>query len=208
MTIVQTTSGAARGQVHDGVAVHFGIPYASASGSGRRWRRRPETASSTPPRSARSRRQAGRAQFQRAELVQDEDCLFLNVYTARADAGRRPVMVWIHGGAFIIGSGDTLRRPPLVRRGDVVVVTLNYRLGMLGFLAPRPPRREPRGAGTTASSIRSRRSMGARQHRRLRRRPWQRHDLRRVGGRVGRLLLVPAARRPLPQGDRPERRRR
>jgi para-nitrobenzyl esterase len=66
----------------------------------------------------------------------DEDCLYLNVYTPAADAGRRPVMVWIHGGGFVIGSGSQALYDgaPLTARGDVVVVTVNYRLGPLGFL--------------------------------------------------------------------------
>jgi len=66
----------------------------------------------------------------------DEDCLFLNVYTPAADGGRRPVMVWIHGGGFVIGSGSqpVYDGVPLAKRGDVVVVTVNYRLGPLGFL--------------------------------------------------------------------------
>jgi para-nitrobenzyl esterase len=63
----------------------------------------------------------------------DEDCLFLNVYTPRADEAARPVMVWIHGGAYTIGSGDLYDGSSFVRRGDVVVVTLNYRLGLLGW---------------------------------------------------------------------------
>jgi para-nitrobenzyl esterase len=63
----------------------------------------------------------------------DEDCLFLNVYTPRADDGARPVMVWIHGGAYTLGSGDLYDGTSLVRRGDVVIVTLNYRLGVLGW---------------------------------------------------------------------------
>jgi para-nitrobenzyl esterase len=69
------------------------------------------------------------------ELRTDEDCLFLNVYTPKADDGHRPVMVWIHGGAYTIGSGDMYDGAALARRGDVVVVTLNYRLGVFGFLA-------------------------------------------------------------------------
>ena len=68
---------------------------------------------------------------------QSQDCLHLNVWTPAVDGGRRPVLVWIHGGAFILGSGSTPlysgRR--LSARGDVVVVTLNYRLGALGFLS-------------------------------------------------------------------------
>jgi len=67
---------------------------------------------------------------------QSEDCLYLNVLTPGADASRRPVMVWIHGGAFTSGSGSQQMYDfrPLVGRGDVVVVSLNYRLGAFGFL--------------------------------------------------------------------------
>ncbi|MEU9039616.1 carboxylesterase family protein, partial [Streptomyces sp. NPDC048352] len=62
-----------------------------------------------------------------------EDCLYLNV-TAPAGRGRgRPVMVWFHGGGFRFGSGDAYRPQPLAVRGDAVVVTVNYRLGILGF---------------------------------------------------------------------------
>jgi para-nitrobenzyl esterase len=70
--------------------------------------------------------------------AQSEDCLYLNVY-APADArpgDRKPVLVWIHGGGFVIGSGSQsiYDGSALVRRGDVVVVSINYRLGALGFL--------------------------------------------------------------------------
>lgn len=65
----------------------------------------------------------------------DEDCLYLNVWTPGTD-GRRPVMVWIHGGGFTIGAGSEplYNGRLLASRGDVVVVTINYRLGALGFL--------------------------------------------------------------------------
>jgi para-nitrobenzyl esterase len=67
---------------------------------------------------------------------QDEDCLYLNVFTPAADGKRRPVLFWIHGGGFTHG---TAAEPlydggPLAERGDVVVVTINYRLGALGYL--------------------------------------------------------------------------
>src|SRR6202040_3520613 len=66
----------------------------------------------------------------------DEDCLTLNIWTPAADAARRPVMIWIHGGAFIIGSGQWgwYEGTRLVECGQVVLVTLNYRLGAFGFL--------------------------------------------------------------------------
>src|SRR6185312_12166642 len=67
----------------------------------------------------------------------NEDCLFLNVWTpALDDGGDRPVMVWLHGGAFISGSGASAwyDGANLARKGNVVVVTLNHRLGAFGFL--------------------------------------------------------------------------
>jgi para-nitrobenzyl esterase len=68
--------------------------------------------------------------------VQNEDCLFLNVYSPGLDDSRRPVMVWIHGGAFSMGSGSEpmYRDSTIITKGNVVLVTLNYRLGALGFL--------------------------------------------------------------------------
>ncbi|KAL7018772.1 hypothetical protein ACKWTF_010907 [Chironomus riparius] len=65
-----------------------------------------------------------------------EDCLFLNVYTQSLTANR-PVMVWIHGGSFTGGSGDSFIYGPdfFINDGNVVVVTINYRLGVLGFLS-------------------------------------------------------------------------
>ena len=67
---------------------------------------------------------------------QSQDCLYLNVWTPACDRRRRPVMVWIHGGAFILGSGSTriYDGGRLAHLGDTVVVTINYRLGALGFL--------------------------------------------------------------------------
>ncbi len=67
---------------------------------------------------------------------QDEDCLTLTIATPAADAGRRPVLVWLHGGAWLSGAGslDWYDGAALARSGDVVVVGVNYRLGPLGFL--------------------------------------------------------------------------
>ena len=66
----------------------------------------------------------------------DEDCLQLNVWTPGLDGARRPVLMWIHGGGFTGGTGatPTYDGEILSRRGDVVVVTINYRIGALGFL--------------------------------------------------------------------------
>lgn len=64
-----------------------------------------------------------------------EDCLFLNVYTPSL-TGTRAVMVWIHGGSFTSGSGDSgIHGPEFFVNDGVVLVTINYRLGALGYLA-------------------------------------------------------------------------
>jgi len=67
---------------------------------------------------------------------QSEDCLYLNIWTPLADNGKRPVMFWIHGGGFDGGtaSTDSSAGTALAQNGDVVVVTINYRLGALGYL--------------------------------------------------------------------------
>lgn len=65
-----------------------------------------------------------------------EDCLYLNIWSPSPDEKRRPVLVWIHGGAFTNGSGSSpaYNGESFAEMGDIVVVTLNYRLGILGFL--------------------------------------------------------------------------
>ncbi|MCU1502076.1 MAG: putative carboxylesterase [Ilumatobacteraceae bacterium] len=79
-----------------------------------------------------------------SSLPMDEQCLHLNVFTPQCDDAARPVLVWIHGGGYTSGSGSMpwYDGSALCERGDVVVVTLNYRLGALGF------------AGTTNCGIR------------------------------------------------------
>jgi para-nitrobenzyl esterase len=63
-----------------------------------------------------------------------EDCLVLNIWApATTDSALKPVMMWIHGGAFMAGTGNTYDGGDLSARGDIVVVTINYRLGVLGF---------------------------------------------------------------------------
>jgi para-nitrobenzyl esterase len=66
-----------------------------------------------------------------------EDCLYLNVFTPQSGGGAKPVLFWIHGGGFTAGSAsqDLYDGGPLASRGDVVVVTINYRLGALGYLS-------------------------------------------------------------------------
>jgi len=141
---VETRSGRIRGGTAPGLHVFRGVPYARAPVGARRLRP-PE-----PPEpwgGVREAREPAPAAPQSPGLVArllgagvdrcGEDCLYLDVWTPAADAARRPVLVWLHGGGFTTGSGamgiyDGSR---LARRGDVVVVTLNYRLGALGYLA-------------------------------------------------------------------------
>ncbi|XP_026826921.1 uncharacterized protein LOC113562273 [Ooceraea biroi] len=70
-------------------------------------------------------------------VIGDEDCLYLNVYVPRSIYGttRIPVMVWIHGGGYFYGSGsDGNHRPDYLLAKEVIVVSINYRLGAFGFL--------------------------------------------------------------------------
>jgi para-nitrobenzyl esterase len=79
----------------------------------------------------------------------DEDCLYLNVWTSGMRDERRPVMVWIHGGAFLFGSGSSFDGSAFARE-DVVLVTMNYRLHALGFLYLDELFSEARGTGNLA----------------------------------------------------------
>lgn len=75
------------------------------------------------------------------EPGESEDCLYLNVWApAHATKEKLPVMVWIHGGAFVTGSGSTpfYDATQFVKRGEIIVVTLNYRLGPFGFMHLSP----------------------------------------------------------------------
>ncbi len=71
-----------------------------------------------------------------ADVQGDEDCLYLNVFTRHAgdESAKRPVLVWIHGGAFIFG-GAAVYDPSYLMEEDVVVVVLQYRLNIFGFLS-------------------------------------------------------------------------
>ncbi len=142
-------TGLVRGLVvgQDESVHHYrGIPYAAAPVGDRRWRP-PQPAS--PWNGVRECYKFGAAAPQLAspmlatipgmalESATNEDCLFLNVWTPAAAAGKPlPVMVWIHGGGYVIGASSQrlYDATDLASRG-VVVVSINYRLGMLGFLA-------------------------------------------------------------------------
>src|SRR5262245_22038149 len=142
--IASTKQGRIEGEEVGGLAIFRGIPYAAPPVGARRWLA-PQPAE--PWSGVRKATAFGGTAPQNSVVLdvlpafvikepQTEDCLYLNVWTPRADGARRPVLVWIHGGAFTIGSGaQTLYDgAALAKRGDVVVVTINYRLGALGFL--------------------------------------------------------------------------
>ena len=141
--IVTTAQGRLEGLELDGLQHFRGIPYAASPVGERRFLppAEPESwdgvraANEFGPASCQSSGGITAMLGDQASSI-EEDCLFLNVTTPACDGLARPVMVWIHGGGFVNGSGSTpwYDGTSLAARGDVVVVTINYRLGALGFL--------------------------------------------------------------------------
>jgi para-nitrobenzyl esterase len=152
---VEVTGGRLAGRAERGVAVFRGIPYAATTaGEGRFAPPRPvegwagvrdalDFAPACPQPPIREnlliRPEVERAMFRLSDEPTSEDCLFLNVWTPGADDGRRPVLVSYHGGAFKSCSGNARSAPwfdgtRLAQRADVVLVTVNHRIGVLGFL--------------------------------------------------------------------------
>ena len=148
--VVETTGGRVRGAMVEGITAFKAIPYAAPPVGPLRF---------LPPRPldpwagirdatqyAGHAPQAGLRAATRPELEtfsgppdaspESEDCLTLHVWTPRIDGARRPVMVWLHGGAFSTGSANSerLRGSRLAKRGDVVVVAVNHRLNIFGHL--------------------------------------------------------------------------
>ncbi|MEW2119457.1 carboxylesterase family protein [Streptomyces sp. NPDC005474] len=138
VTTVRTHDGLVRGAAHHGYRTFEGIPYAAPPVGHLRWTppHRP-----TPWSGVRDATRPASACPQPAGEVPggstDEDCLHLNITTPddAAPAHPRPVIVWLHGGGFTTGAGSSYDAHRIATRGDVVVVTVNYRLGALGFLA-------------------------------------------------------------------------
>ena len=135
-SIAFTESGLVIGSTTGGVSQFLGIPYAAPPVGPLRWR--PPKRYGFFPGFALQATQFGSACTQPGGIG-SENCLFLNVFRSEAEWGegeRRglPVMVWIHGGGLIDGSSTAYNPELLVKKG-VIVVTINYRLGYLGFFA-------------------------------------------------------------------------
>lgn len=148
MAIVETRYGKVEGHRSGSVLAFKGIPYAAAPVGDLRWHP-PEAPAPWPGVRAATEwgKQAWQPAVENAGMLsfvfnarnaafRDEDCLLLNVWTPQLDDAKRPVLVWIHGGGFAGGTGGTpvYDGTKLASRGDAVVVSINYRVGALGFL--------------------------------------------------------------------------
>ena len=140
---VRVDSGQVSGVAADGVRVFKGLPFAAPPVGDLRWKAPQPVvawegvrAADTFGRQCMQEPYPAGSPYARPPAPASEDCLYLNVWTAAGAGARRPVMVWIHGGAWTRGSGsvDAYDGTALAKKG-VVVVTTNYRLGPFGFLA-------------------------------------------------------------------------
>ncbi|MBL0948508.1 carboxylesterase family protein [Brevundimonas sp.] len=144
--VVEAPAGAVRGEALDGVNAFRGIPYALPPTGWRRWRPPADMPRWTMTRDATRFGAAchqpiarGTSIYAGEPMEMSEDCLFLNIWTpegARGAPRGAPVFVWIHGGSLATGAGhEPMYDGARMAAQGVVVVTINYRLGVLGYLA-------------------------------------------------------------------------
>ena len=142
---VKTSGGPVRGYIDNGVHVFKGVPYAASTAGANRFmppqKRQPWTAVREATRWGERPPQI--LGGEPAEMLPTdprealgEDCLVMNIWTPNPGSGRRPVMVWLHGGGFASGSGSygIYEGRELARKHDVVSIAVNHRLNALGFL--------------------------------------------------------------------------
>lgn len=146
---VRTVDGTLRGAIVAGGRQWLGIPYAAPPVGHLRWRPPAAVAAWKGVRKAiRFAPACLQAQTEYGVHRGSENCLYLNVYapSTRARRARLPVMVWVPGGGFINGSGNDFNGAKLAATADVIVVTINYRLGPFGWLALRSLSNEQGGS--------------------------------------------------------------
>jgi para-nitrobenzyl esterase len=167
LAIVETKFGKVGGYVDRGVLVFKGMPYGASTAGAGRFRAPKPPASWTGLRSSRhfgpEAPQAYRPIWENDEEGflfewdygrQSEDCLRLNVWTPSTSGKGRPVLVYLHGGGYAVGSSSELKMfdgVNLARRGDVVLVTVNHRLNVLGYLNLSAYGDEYAGSGNAGS---------------------------------------------------------
>ncbi|MBT2509338.1 carboxylesterase family protein [Streptomyces sp. ISL-98] len=143
--VVELPAGLLQGATERGVTVFRGVPYAEPPVGALRWRpAQPHTGWSGMRDATADGPSAPQMYMEGGDPVLgghgsppfDDDCLTLNVWTPSAADAPRPVLVWIHGGGFVSGSGSlpNYSGETFARNGDLVVVSINYRIGPLGYL--------------------------------------------------------------------------
>ncbi|MFC7620984.1 carboxylesterase/lipase family protein [Microlunatus sp. GCM10028923] len=182
-TTARLDSGWVRGAAGDGVAVFSGIPYAAPPTGDRRFAppATPEPWTGIRDATAASPSCPQPAGFDAGgvQVAGQEDCLYLDAVVPRGTGHRRlPVIVWLHGGGMITGSAGQYDATRLASRGEAIVITANYRLGALGFLAT--PALDGGGADSGNYGLLD-------QHAVLR---WVRNNAAALGGDPGRVTLA------------------